>query len=152
MKQDMPIVRAYFDTNVFIVGINELCSNSRLALEAANAGKFSLLSSFHIFDELDNWFRAYKSRSEAFRAVSIVANIANEVAAFEEIKKLLISYKDVVPEDDLPHLCAAKALGADMIISTNRHFLEEQNIIKTKTPKEFVAEVLKLHDYFKINA
>lgn len=142
-------IRAYLDTNVFLIGINKHDSNSRLILEAAKTGKFSVLSSFHILDEVDAWFRQNKTREDAFKAVGIAGALTSEIVQHEDIKNLLIVYKSEIPEDDLPHLCAAKFLNADFIISTNRHFLKEQKIINTQTPKEFVKATLKLNKYFE---
>ncbi|MBI4162950.1 MAG: PIN domain-containing protein [Candidatus Aenigmarchaeota archaeon] len=146
---NMPPTRAYLDTNVFLIGINKIDSNSRLILEAAKAGKFLILSSFHVINEVDSWFRQNKTREDAFKALGIIGILTSEIIQHEEIKNLLPIYKNKAPEDDLPHLCAAKALNADLLVSTNIHFLKEQNIIKTLTPKEFVKGVLNLNKYFE---
>ncbi len=142
-------IRAYLDTNIFLIGVNKPDSNSRLILEAAKTGNFLVLSSFHILNEVDTWFRQNKTREDAFKAVGIVGALSSEIIQHEDIKNLLVVYKSKVPEDDLPHLCAAKALNADLIVSTNRHFLKEQNIISTQTPKVFVKTTLKLNKCFE---
>lgn len=138
------LVSSYLDSNVFIIGLNVLESNSRLIIEAVKTGSFEAVVSYHVIEEAENWFRINKNRERAFKARVIIETIANRIITIEEIETLIAHNKNKVPEDDLPHFCAAKLANVDYLISTNRHFLREQKEIPTKTPKEFVRDVLKL--------
>lgn len=138
------LIRSYLDANVFIIGLNVIESNSRLIIDSAKIGYFESVVSYHVIEEVENWFRVKENRERAFKARMIIENIASKIITIEDIESLIQQNKGKVPKDDLPHFCAAKLANVDYLISTNRHFLKEQKEIPTKTPKEFVKDVLKL--------
>lgn len=144
------MISAYPDSNVFITGLRKVNTNSFLVLDNATIGKFIPVVSYYTIEEVDNWFRINVNREKAFKArVFIEALHGAQIVNLESIKNILSLHRNKVPEDDLPHFCAAKLTNADYLISTNRHFIKEQKEITTKTPKEFVRDVLKLRKFYE---
>lgn len=142
-------VSSYLDSNVFIIGLNLIESNSKLVIESAKTGYFEPIVSYHVIEEVENWFRVNESREKAFKARVLIETIASKIITIEDIKPMIYLEKGKVPKDDSPHFCAAKLAKVDYLISTNRHFIKEQKEIPTKTPKEFIRDVLKLKGIYE---
>lgn len=142
-------VKSYLDANIFIIGLNVIESNSRLVIDSAKTSYFEPVVSYHVIEEVEDWFRVHEDRERAFKARVLIENIATKIITIKDIELLINQNKGKVPKDDLPHFCAAKLAKVDYLISTNRHFLREQKEIPTKTPKEFVRDILKLKGIYE---
>jgi len=142
------LTSAYLDSNIYIYGISSTQTNSRIILDAALVGKFCVVTSYPLLEEVSMWFKRKRSREDSFKARRLVNSIPElQVVPTKELLGSYKKYKGIVPKDDLPHFCAAKLASADYFASTNRHFIKEQKLIKAITPKEFVEQVLNVESY-----
>ncbi len=133
--------RVYLDTNIFIFGRKSDTNCSKL-LNLASIGAFIPVISYWVIEEVTNWFKINEGREAAFKircAIDLLPNI--EFVSSDVIKPLMLKYKRKVPDDDLPHFCAAKLANVDYFISTNRHFLKEQTDLNAVTPREFLVKI-----------
>ncbi len=141
----MELIKAYLDTNIFIIFLEEEISNSELVLNSANEGLFIPVVSFHTFKEVMHNLKSRYSKDTASWMRIFIWSIAGlHVVLEEEIDKIGEEYQVLVnDEDDLPHINAYFAAECDYFITVNRRLTQMK--IKDKvnfiSPKRFLVEL-----------
>jgi predicted nucleic acid-binding protein len=141
------LIKAYIDTNIFLIYLDEEVSNSKIVISAAEDGLFIPVVSFHTFKEVTHNLKSRKSKDLASWMQIFIWSIHGlTVIQKKEIDKLLDKYISLVEDkDDLPHICGYIAGNCDLFVTTNRR-LSQMKIRKQVnfiTPKKFL-EKLKL--------
>lgn len=141
----MELIKAYLDTNIFLIFLEEEISNSELVIEAANEGYFIPVVSFHTFKEVMHNLKSRYSKDTASWMRTLIWTIQGlNIGGKEEIDTIGDMYRDLVDdEDDLPHINAYFALKCDFFVTTNRRLTQMK--IKKKvnfmSPKDFLTEL-----------
>lgn len=137
--------RAYIDTNIFLIFLEEDISNSELVIEAANEGYFIPVVSFHTFKEVMHNLKSRYSKDTASWMRTLIWTMQGlHVVKKEEIEKIGDRYGHLVDDkDDLPHVNAYFASRCDYFVTTNRRL--SQMKIKDKidfvSPKRLLIEL-----------
>lgn len=130
-------MRVVVDTNVFISGIFWETSYCNHIIKAWKEGKFTLITSVDIINELIRILNDFKIELEQ-EIISGWKNIIIENAEIVESNKKF----DIVKEhqSDNKFFEAAIAGNADIIISQDKHLLKIKKYqgIKVLTPEEFL--------------
>jgi predicted nucleic acid-binding protein len=141
----MELIKAYLDTNIFLIFLEEEISNSELVIEAANEGLFIPVVSFHTFKEVMHNVKSRYSKDTASWMRTLIWTIQGlYIVGREEIDKIGETYRDMVDdEDDLPHVNAYFASECNYFVTTNRRLTQMK--IKKKvnfmSPKNFLIEI-----------
>ncbi|MFQ6065595.1 MAG: putative toxin-antitoxin system toxin component, PIN family [Candidatus Bathyarchaeia archaeon] len=136
-------LKVYLDSNVFIFGKERPESNSRIILDLAEEGKISSVVSYLTIEELREYFKRKYSRQAATDEIYYVISLPYlKIVSKDRVKQKISRYKDVVPDEDLPHLVSALIAEADHFVTYNRHFLRSKAEDYTKVITQ--ADVVKL--------
>jgi predicted nucleic acid-binding protein len=141
----LELIRAYLDTNIFLIFLEEEISNSELVIEAANEGSFIPVVSFHTFKEVMHNLRSRYSKDTASWMRTLIWTMQGlNIVGKEEIDIMEDIYSDLVDdEDDLPHVNAYFASECNYFVTTNRRLTQMK--IKKKvnfiSPKDFLTEL-----------
>ncbi len=137
--------KAYLDTNIFLIFLEEDISNSELVIQAASKGLFVPVVSFHTFKEVMHNLKSRYSKDTAFWMRVFIWTIQGlHVVRKDEIDKIGGKYRDLVDdEDDLPHVNAYFASESDYFITVNRRLtqMKIKDKINFLSPKKFLTEL-----------
>lgn len=130
-------MRAVLDTNVFLSGIHWAGASSKV-LKAWFLGKFTLISSQEINQELFSQFRDFKIRMGA-EEIHFWESLILEKTVFAIPKTKVNAVKD--DPDDNKFIEAALNGKADCIVSQDNHLLKIKEFkgIRIITPEEFIT-------------
>lgn len=142
---------AYFDTNVYIIGILQPDSNSRLILREIKKGRIKLILSDYLIDEVLAWFKLHKGKDFA----SMVRLYMMSLPSFETINDFEWStfvddWKSFVADiDDLPHICSYFAGEAEYFVTSNRRLTEMKimGYVNFMSAKKFIEDVRGLDGF-----
>lgn len=141
------MIRAYLDTNIFLIYLEEEISNSKIVINIAEDGLFIPVVSFHTFKEVTHNLKSRKSKDLASWMQIFIWSIQGlTVIQKKEIDQLREKYVDLVDDnDDVPHICSYFAGNCDYFVTANRRLTQMRikNQVNFITPKKFV-EKLKL--------
>jgi len=141
------LIRAYLDTNIFLIYLEEDISNSKIVINIAEDGLFIPVVSFHTFKEVIHNLKSRKSKDLASWMQIFIWSIQGlTVIQKKEIDSLSKKFADLVDDkDDLPHICSYFAGNCDYFITTNRRLtqMKIKSQVNFISPKKFV-EKLKL--------
>jgi len=141
------LIRAYLDTNIFLIYLEEEISNSKIVINIAEDGLFIPVVSFHTFKEVTHNLKSRKSKDLASWMQIFIWSIQGlTVIQKKEIDQLREKYVDLVDDnDDVPHICSYFAGNCDYFVTANRRLTQMRikNQVNFITPKKFV-EKLKL--------
>lgn len=141
----MELKKAYLDTNIFLIFLEEEISNSELVIEAANEGSFIPVVSFHTFKEVMHNLRSRYSKDTASWMRTLIWTIQGlYIVGKEEIDSRNETYRELVDdEDDLPHVNAYFISKCDYFVTTNRRLTQMKIKKKVKfiSPKDFLIEL-----------
>jgi len=141
------LIRAYLDTNIFLIYLEEEISNSKIVINIAEDGLFIPVVSFHTFKEVTHNLKSRKSKDLASWMQIFIWSIQGlTVIQKKEIDQLREKYVDLVDDnDDVPHICSYFAENCDYFVTANRRLTQMRikNQVNFITPKKFV-EKLKL--------
>jgi predicted nucleic acid-binding protein len=141
----MELIKAYLDTNIFLIFLEEDISNSELVIQAANEGYYIPVVSFHTFNEVMHNLKSRYSKDTASWMRTLIWTMQGlYIVSKDEIDAVGDSYHELVDdEDDLPHINAYFALKCDFFITTNRRLTQMK--IKKKvnfmSPKDFLTKL-----------
>lgn len=141
----MELIKAYLDTNIFLIFLEEEISNSELVIEAANEGSFIPVVSFHTFKEVMHNLKSRYSKDTASWMRTLIWTIQGlNIVRKEEIDDVGDMYCELVDdEDDLPHIKAYFTSDCNYFVTTNRR-LAQMKIKKKEnfiSPKDFLIEL-----------
>jgi predicted nucleic acid-binding protein len=141
------LIRAYLDTNIFLIYLEVARSNSKLVVNIAEEGLFSPVVSFHTFKEVAHNLKSRKSKDLASWMRMFIWSIQDlTVVQKDEIDQISENITVLVTDkDDLPHVCSYFVGNCDYFVTTNRR-LTQQKIgekVNFVSPKKFV-EILGL--------
>lgn len=113
---------AYFDTNVYIIGILQPDSNSRLILREIKKGNIKVVLSDYLIDEVLAWFKIHKSKDFASMVRLYMMSLpSSEMINDFEWSVFVDDWKNFVADiDDLPHICSYFAGEAGYFVTANR--------------------------------
>ncbi|UCE73164.1 MAG: PIN domain-containing protein [Methanomassiliicoccales archaeon] len=141
----MELIKAYLDTNIFLIFLEEEISNSELVIEAANEGLFIPVVSFHTFKEVMHNIKSRYSKDTASWMRTLIWTMQGlNIVRKEEIDAIGDRYRELVDdEDDLPHINAYFASECNYFVTTNRRLTQMR--IKKKVnfifPRDFLIEL-----------
>ena len=139
------MIKAYLDTNIFLIFLEEEISNSELVIEAVNEGLFIPVVSFHTFKEIMHNLKSRYSKDTASWMRTLIWTMQGlHIVRKEEIDTIEDKYGDLVDdEDDLPHVSAYFASRCDYFVTTNRRLarMKIKNKINFISPKLFLIEL-----------
>lgn len=140
--------KVFLDTNVFIATCLSPAKTTSTALLLALNGPYEVFTSYGVIDEYQKKTKQAKFRKKERVLIDFLDNI-------RPLLNIVKTPKDPVPEelfiadkDDRPILRAALAIGADVFVSGDNHFLDARphiNSIEIILPCEFFRRVM--HDY-----
>jgi len=139
------LIKAYLDTNIFLIFLEEEISNSELVIEAVNEGLFIPVVSFHTFKEVMHNLKSRYSKDTASWMRTLIWTIQGlYIVSKDEIDAVGDTYHELVDdEDDLPHVNAYFASNSNYFVTTNRRLTQMK--IKKKvnfmSPKNFLTEL-----------
>lgn len=139
------MIKAYLDTNIFLIFLEEEISNSELVIEAANEGLFIPVVSFHTFKEVMHNIKSRYSKDTASWMRTLIWTMQGlNIVRKEEIDEIGDMYHKMVDdEDDLPHINAYIASNCSHFVTINRRLTQMR--IKEKvnfvSPKDFLIEL-----------
>jgi predicted nucleic acid-binding protein len=138
----MELIKAYLDTNIFLIFLEEEISNSELVIEAANNGLFIPVVSFHSFKEVMHNLKSRYSKDTASWMRTLIWTMQGlNIVRKEEIDTIENNYRDLVDdEDDLPHVNSYFTSKCDYFVTTNRRLMQMKikNKINFISPKRFL--------------
>jgi len=141
------LIRAYLDTNLFLIYLEEDISNSKIVVNSAEDGLFIPVVSFHTFKEVTHNLKSRKTKDLASWMQIFIWSIQGlTVIQKKEIDHLGEKFVDLVDDrDDLPHICSYFAGNCDHFVTTNRRLTQMKinSQVNFISPKKFV-EKLKL--------
>jgi predicted nucleic acid-binding protein len=139
------LIRAYLDTNIFLIYLEEKISNSKIVINIAEDGLFIPVVSFHTFKEVTHNLKSRKSKDIASWMQIFIWSIQGlTVIQKKEIDQLSEKFIDLVDDkDDLPHISSYFAGNCDYFVTTNRRLTQMK--IKSKvnfiSPKKFIEKL-----------
>ena len=143
------MIKAYLDTNIFLIFLEEEISNSELVIEAANEGLFIPVVSFHTFKEVMHNLKSRYSKDTASWMRTLIWTMQGlSIIRKEEIDTIEDEYRNLVDdEDDLPHVNAYLTSKCDYFVTTNRRLMQMKikNKINFISPKRFLIELDLTH-------
>lgn len=142
------MLTAYFDTNVYIIGILQPNSNSRLILQEINKSNLKVILSDYLIDEVLSWFKVHKGKDFASMVRLYMISLASsEMINDFEWSVYVDDWKSFVADiDDLPHICSYFAGEAEYFVTANRRLTEMKikEHVKFSSSKEFIENVCGL--------
>lgn len=142
------MIKAFLDTNAFIVSLENAYSNSRLVVRAAIGSGFVSVVSQQVLEEVKGYVaRNYSQNFANSYLYSINSIPLLKVVSAEKIKPSLSAYKNLVTDkDDLPHITACLLEDCDYFVTINRKLtqMKAKKRIVFVSPQKFV-EALGMH-------
>jgi len=139
------MLRAYLDTNVYVRGLLYLDTKSATVLEEAIKGRFTVVQSDYLYDEVVRWFKTNKGKDWAGKARLFMLTVPRGVTVTKSEWSLFLNEcKSYVSDtDDLPHICAYFSTDCDYFITTNRALTRQKikELVKFRSPVEFMDEL-----------
>lgn len=139
---------AYFDTNVYIIGILHPNSNSRLILREIKKGKIKVVLSDYLLDEVLTWFKINKGKDFASMVRLYLMTLpVSEIIHDFEWGVFFDNWKSLVSDiDNLPHICSYFAGGAEHFVTANRRLtqMKIKEHVHFMSAKEFIEDVCGL--------
>jgi predicted nucleic acid-binding protein len=139
---------AYFDTNVYIIGILQPNSNSRLIQREIKKGSLKVILSDNLIDEVLAWFKINKGKDFASLVRLYMMSLpSSEVINDFEWSVFVDDWKGFVADiDDLPHICSYFASGAEYFVTANRRLTEMKikEHVNFISAKKFIEDVCGL--------
>lgn len=139
---------AYFDTNVYIIGILQPNTNSRLILREIKKGKLKVVLSDYLIDEVLAWFKIHKGKDFASMVRLYMMSLpSSEMINDFEWSVFVDDWKSFVTDiDDLPHICSYFAGEAEYFVTANRRLTEMKikEHVNFMSAKKFIEEVCGL--------
>ncbi|MDD1745006.1 MAG: hypothetical protein EPN24_01385 [Candidatus Methanoperedens sp.] len=140
---------AYFDTNVYIIGILQPNSNSRLILREIKKGNLKVILSDYLIDEVLAWFKKNKGKDFASMVRLYMMSLpSSEMINDFEWSVFVDEWKSFVADiDDLPHICSYFAGEAEYFVTANRRLTEMKikEHVNFMPAKKFIEEVCGLY-------
>lgn len=141
----MELIKAYLDTNIFLIFLEEEISNSELVIEAANEGLFIPVVSFHTFKEVMHNLKSRYSKDTASWMRTLIWTIQGlYIVSKDEIDSVGDKYNKLVDdEDDIPHINAYFASKCSYFVTTNRRLtqMKIKKNVNFLSPKDFLFEL-----------
>ena len=138
------MIRAYLDTNIFLIYLEEEISNSKIVINIAEDGLFIPVVSFHTFKEITHNLKSRKSKDLASWMQIFIWSIQDlTIIQKKEIDQLGEKFVDLVDDkDDLPHIHSYFAGNCDYFVTTNRRLtqMKIKSQVNFITPKKFVEK------------
>ena len=143
------MIRAYLDTNIFLIYLEEEISNSKIVISIAEDGLFIPVVSFHTFKEITHNLKSRKSKDLASWMQIFIWSIKNlTIIQKKDIDQLDGKFIDLVDDkDDLPHICSYFAGKCDYFVTTNLRLTQ----MKIKSQVNFITPK-KLVEKFKLKS
>lgn len=139
---------AYFDTNVYIIGILQPDSNSRLILREIKKDKIKVILSDYLIDEVLEWFKLHKGKDFASMVRLYMMSLpSSEMINDFEWSVFVDDWKSFVADiDDLPHICSYFAGEAEYFATANRRLTEMKikEYVNFMSAKKFIEDVCDL--------
>ena len=136
---------AYFDTNVYIIGILQPNSNSRQILREIKKNKFKVVLSDYLIDEVLAWFKINKNKDFSSKVRLYMMSLpVSEIVNDFEWSVFIDDWKNLVADiDDLPHICSYFAGEAEYFVTANRKLtqMKIKEHVVFKSAKEFIEDV-----------
>src|SRR5659263_646846 len=138
---------AYFDTNVYIIGILQPNSNSRLILREIK-GNLKVILSDYLIDEVLAWFKINKGKDFAsMMRLYMMSLPSSEVINDFEWSVFVDDWKSFIADiDDIPHICSYFAGEAEYFVTENRRLtqMKIKEYVNFMSAKEFIENVCGL--------
>ena len=138
------MIRAYLDTNIFLIYLEEDISNSKLVINIAEEGLFIPVVSFHTFKEVFHNLKSRKSKDLASWMQIFIWSIQGlTVIQKKDIDQLSGKFVDLVDDqDDLPHICSYFSGNCDYFVTTNRRLIQMKikTFVNFISPKRFIEK------------
>ena len=142
------MIKAFLDTNVFIISLEKAHSNSRKIVRAAIASHFISVVSVQVLEEVKGYSERNYSRNFAKDYAYQIQSIPTlKVVQSGQITPFLESHKQLVSDkDDLPHIIACLVEECDCFVTINRKLtqMKAKQSIRFLTPGKFI-ETLGMH-------
>ncbi len=139
---------AYFDTNVYIIGILQPNSNSRLILRNIQKGSLKVITSDYLIDEVLTWFKTHKSKDFASMVRLYMMSQPSSIMINDfEWSVFIDDWNSFVADiDDLPHICSYFAGEAEYFVTANRRLTEMKikEHVNFMSAKKFIEDVCGL--------
>ena len=136
---------AYFDTNVYIIGILQPNSNSRLILQEINQGSLKVILSDYLIDEVLAWFKQNKGKDFASMVRLYMMSLpSSELINDFEWSVFVDEWKSFVGDiDDLSHICSYFAGEVEYFVTANRRLtqMKIKEHVNFMSDKKFIEEV-----------
>jgi len=146
---------AYFDTNVYIIGILQPNSNSRLILQEIKEGNLKVILSDYLIDEVLTWFKINKGKEFASMVRLYMMSLpSSEIINDFEWSVFIDEWKSFVADvDDLPHICSYFAGEAEYFVTSNRRLTEMKikEHVNFMSAKKFIENVCGLYGIDTVN-
>ncbi|MFH0862799.1 MAG: type II toxin-antitoxin system VapC family toxin [Candidatus Altiarchaeota archaeon] len=133
-------VKAFLDSNIFNIGIENHNTNCWIIIELALSGRIALVISGLTVKEVGAYFRRAYTRHTGWLVEEFITNIPDVVFAKPANEKTRDNRETYgLSIEDATLFSAAQEAGSDYFVSLNRHFLKSK-IQKPKilNPKEFL--------------
>lgn len=138
---------AYFDTNVYIIGILQPNSNSRLILREIK-GNLKVILSDYLIDEVLAWFKINKGKDFASMMRLYMMSLPSSEAINDfEWSVFVDDWKSFIADiDDIPHICSYFAGEAEYFVTANRRLtqMKIKEHVNFMSAKEFIENVCGL--------
>ena len=120
-------MKAYPDTNIYILGITDPVSESATILECAGI-RFTPVISEYTIKEVVNWFKNRKGRLAADEVYHPIHKIPELEIVYEtSYRSLEREYRSTMDDcDDVLHVCAYIVSDADYFVTANRKLAQER--------------------------
>ncbi len=122
-------IRVYADSSVFGGSFDdEFAQDSQKFFDQVRAGRFSLLSSFLVADEIDKAPQPVRELFDEFLPIAELIRVEAEAMA---LRSAYVSARIVSAKwsDDALHVALATVAGADLIVSWNfRHIVHFEKV------------------------
>jgi predicted nucleic acid-binding protein len=139
------MLTAYFDTNIYIIGILQSNSNSRLILREIKKSNLKVVLSDYLIDEVLAWFKINKGKDFASMVRLYMMSLpSSEIINDFEWSVFIDDWKSSVADiDDLPHICSYFASEAEFFVTANRRLTEMKikEQVNFMSAKQFIEEV-----------
>ena len=138
------MIRAYLDTNIFLIYLEEEISNSKIVINIAEDSLFIPVVSFQTFKEITHNIKSRRSKDLASWMQIFIWSIQDlTIIQKKEIDQVSDKFVDLVDDkDDLPHICSYFAGNCDYFVTTNRRLtqMKIKSQVNFITPKKFVEK------------
>ena len=139
------MIKAYLDTNIFLIYLEKDFTNSKYLLNVTGEGLFIPVVSFHTFKDVIHNLKSRKSKDLASWMQIFIWSIQGiTIIQKKEIDKLIKQYEKLVDDkDDLPHICSYFAGNCNYFVTVNRKLTQEKirECVNFISPKKFIEKL-----------